>query len=571
MSAISTVLRPRPSVAEISTYEPHQRRVGIDLWLDANEAIAPLPELAKSLRRAFDSVHRYPNNVELESLLSQSFGIEPEQVLITAGGDDGLERGVRAVCSPGREVILTSPSFEMLQRYVLLNGGSITELSWWSGEWPVDEALAKASSRTCAIAVVSPNNPTGSVITAEALRRLAKSLPGVLLLLDHAYVDFADEDLTATALEYPNVVVLRTLSKAWAAAGLRVGYALGDAQVISWLRAAGQPYPVSGPSLIAANRLLSEPQRIAPSVERVRRQRYRILEGLRAVGLEAMDSQANFVLARSRDSDWILDGLAGLGIAVRAFPGRPDLEDCLRITVPSEEVHVDRLLRAIRTTLEPQAVLFDLDGVLADVSRSYRLAIIETARVFGVELTAEEITQSKAAGNSNNDWLLTQVLLRQRGLEKPLAKIRDVFESFYQGTDGQAGLWKDEPLLIDRDVLRDLAARYPLAIVTGRPRSDAVRFLEMHRIRKFFSALTTMEYGPAKPDPAPVLSVLDSLSIERAWMIGDTPDDILAARAAGVLPIGVMSPADEAEQARRGLTQASRVLRTVNQIQEMLP
>ena len=571
MSAPELLVRPQPNVAEIAAYEPRRRRSGIDLWLDANEAGAPLPELDESLRLASDTTNRYPKNGELESLLSELFRLDREQVLVTAGGDDGLERGVRAVCSPGRKVILTNPGFEMLERYVLLSGGSVTELSWWSGEWPVDEAIARASSRTCAIAMVSPNNPTGSVVSAAALRRLARTLPNVLVLLDLAYIEFADEDLTSTALELPNVVVFRTLSKAWAAAGLRVGYALGDPRVISWLRAAGQPYPVSAPSLIAARRLLSRAQGVGSHVERVVRQRSRVLRGLRELGLEAMDSQANFVFVRFQDAEWMLDALAGLGIGVRSFPGRPGLDAWLRITIPSEESLADRLLESVRTTLRPEALLFDLDGVLADVSRSYRLAIVRTASAFGVELGPDEIAEAKAAGNSNNDWCLTQALLRRHGVEQPLSEVREVFEGLYQGADGQCGLWKDEPLLIDRELLGGLAARYPLAIVTGRPRSDAVRFLEMHGVQDFFAAVVTLEDGPSKPDPEPVLRALDALAVERAWMLGDTPDDISAARSAGVLPIGVTAPADDPRLARKGLEHASRVLRSVNEIQEILP
>lgn len=571
MSAPELLVRPQPNVAEIAAYEPRRRRGGIDVWLDANEAGAPLPELEESLRLASDTTNRYPKNGELESYLSELFRIDREQVLVTAGGDDGLERGVRAVCSPGREVILTNPGFEMLERYVLLSGGSVNELSWWSGEWPVDEAIAMASSRTCAIAMVSPNNPTGSVVGAAELTRLAQALPGVLVLLDLAYVEFADEDLTPTALELPNVVVFRTLSKAWAAAGLRVGYAMGDARVISWLRAAGQPYPVSAPSLIAARRLLSRAQGVGSHVEGVLRQRDRVLRGLRELGLEAMDSQANFVLVYFQDAQWTLDALAGLGIGVRSFPGRPGLEGWLRITIPSEESLADRLLASLRTVLRPQALFFDLDGVLADVSRSYRLAILQTASAFGVELAPDEIAQAKAAGNSNNDWLLTQALLRRHGVEQPLSEIRELFEGLYQGADGQRGLWRDEPLLISRGLLDELAAQYPLAIVTGRPRSDAVRFLEMHRVQEFFDAVVTLEDGPSKPDPTPVLRALDALAVERAWMLGDTPDDVAAARAAGVLPVGVMAPGDDVGLAREGLRDASRVLRSVNEIQEILP
>jgi len=143
------------------------------------------------------------------------------------------------------------------------------------------------------------------------------------------------------------------LSKAWGLAGLRVGYAIGPAMVISWMRAAAAPYAVSGPSLSLALAAL----RAGPSdLESVRQGRDALEAALRAGGLTVVPSQANFVFARSRRAPWLADGLAGLGIAIRTFPDRPELRDAVRIGVPTRRDQIARTCRAIRTVMAPGQV-----------------------------------------------------------------------------------------------------------------------------------------------------------------------------------------------------------------------
>jgi len=138
-------------------------------------------------------------------------------------------------------------------------------------------------------------------------------------------------------------------------------------------------------------------------------------------------------------------------------------------------------MAAMATTVE--ALLLDMDGVLAEVSRSYRQAILETARAFGAEVTAADVEREKLAGNANNDWQLTQRLIAATGAAAPaLAEVTRVFEDFYQGTDGKPGLCELETLLTPKGLLEELGRRLPkgMAIVTGRPRADCAKFLAAH-------------------------------------------------------------------------------------------
>ncbi|KAL7687489.1 putative ribosomal protein S5 domain 2-type [Plasmopara halstedii] len=197
-----------------------------------------------------------------------------------------------------------------------------------------------------------------------------------------------------------------------------------------------------------------------------------------------------------------------------------------------------------------EALLLDMDGVLAEVSQSYRQAIIDTAQHFGVQVTHETIDQLKLAGNANNDWQLTHRLildgLSSTNASPTLEAVTAQFESLYQGTDSTKGLCKLETLLIPKGLLYELQRRLPkgMAVVTGRPRKDCVKFLSTHGIENLFPVRICMEDCPPKPSPEPVLLALKALNVDarRAVMIGDTVDDIIAGYKAGTEVYGVLTP-----------------------------
>lgn len=580
--------RPSPLLRALKPYSSASQPRPIDLKLDANEGPAPSSVLLEWLQpRGSELLRRYPSASGLESQIAARNSVDPSRVIVTAGADDALERIARAVLAPGREAVLTTPTFEMLARYAKLAGGEVVESPWLDEPFDVDAIEAKIGPRTAAIFLVTPNNPTGQVISAEAVRRLSASIPAGLLVVDLAYTEYADEDLTEVVLSLPNAIAVRTFSKAWGLAGLRVGYAIGPAEVIGWLRAAGHPYAVSSPSLaIASSWYDAGRSRVDASVRRVRLERRELVAHLRDLGFSSIESQANFVLARFDDprlsAHLVADLLASQGIAVRRFPAGGVLESYLRITLPGDATSFNRLCAALVAATRPQAILFDMDGVLADVSGSYRQAIVRTAASFGVNLSGAEIARAKDAGNANNDWVLTQRLLKARGVDVPLEDVIRAFESFYQGDTGHPaaapGLWRTETLLIDRSELESLAKRYTLAVVTGRPRRDAERFLAHFGIADIFEVVVTMEDAPPKPDPRPVSIALERLGVRAAWMIGDTPDDLVAARRAGVAAIGVLAPGDRSTEDRafeagRTLVNAgaARVLTSVTELAEVLP
>lgn len=318
--------------------------------LDGSEGVpSPRGDLAMRAR----DVRQYPQPAAFEARLARRLGVDPSQVLVTAGADDALDRVCRAYLAPGRRLVLPAPTFEMIGRYAKLCGADVVQPEW-TGGWPSEAVLRVPDPAV--IAAVTPNNPTGAVIGAEALRSVASARPDALLLVDLAYGAFADVDLLPTVLRLPSALAVGSLSKSWSLPGLRIGWAVGDPAVIAVLRAAGQPYAVSTPSLaLAAAALEADPGFLQRHIAQVRTERAELTSLLRAAACAVPDSQANFVFARVPDARALFDAMAGHGIAIRHWPDSASLGDAVRITCPGDASVFAQLRAALVAVLEISA------------------------------------------------------------------------------------------------------------------------------------------------------------------------------------------------------------------------
>jgi histidinol-phosphate aminotransferase len=215
--------------------------------------------------------------------------------------------------------------------------------------WDINpDALVATGARI--IYVCSPNNPTGTCVSREALEQLVAIVPG-MVILDQAYAEFADESLTELAAASDRVLVVRTMSKAFGLAGLRIGYAVGAPAVVAEVEKSRGPYKVS----VAAERagvavLANDRAWVAARVTEARISRDRLTESLRKLGLAPLPSQANFVLVPVRNAADVARRMRTHGVAVRTFEGLPSIGDALRITAgpaPMMERAVDALERAL--------------------------------------------------------------------------------------------------------------------------------------------------------------------------------------------------------------------------------
>jgi histidinol-phosphate aminotransferase len=321
--------------------------------LDRNEGARPDEALiASALDSRTDLFREYPDARPLEEALASRYFVDPDRVVVTNGADGALERACRVGLGPGAELLMTNPTFEMFPLFAAMTGASQVTVPWL-GRFPRDEFIAGITPATGVIALVSPNNPTGQVLSLDDLAAVAAAAPSALVIFDHVYADYAAEDLTLAALEFPNVVVVRTFSKAWGLAGCRVGYAITRPAVAYRLREAGPPYSVAAPSLALA---LTAFQRgdaaVARHVARVLEEREDLRGRMIAWGVECPLSEGNFLFpVFGSRVESVFESLREDGILVRRFNNNPAIASSLRISLPGDPATYDRLLHGLARAL----------------------------------------------------------------------------------------------------------------------------------------------------------------------------------------------------------------------------
>ncbi|HET6806328.1 MAG TPA: histidinol-phosphate transaminase [Frateuria sp.] len=300
--------------------------------------------------------HRYPDPqpAALVERLAALYGVRPAQLLVGRGSDEAIDLLVRAFCRAGEDAILVQPpTFGMYAVCAHVQNAAVVEVPL-AADFTLDAGavLAAVTPAVKLVFVCAPNNPTGAGVSLEAIDDLARRLAGrALLVVDEAYGEFADGASAATLLDrYEHLAVLRTLSKAWALAGARIGCLLADSEVVTLLRRILPPYPLPRPCVAAALEALSPAGQVAvrDRVEVVRAERARMVVGLGALpGVRAvLPSQANFLAVRFDDAGAAYRRLFQAGIVVRDVRRYPGLQDALRITVGAPEEN-DRVLAVL--------------------------------------------------------------------------------------------------------------------------------------------------------------------------------------------------------------------------------
>jgi len=350
---------PRSRVDGLTAYERAPVPDGVVLRLDANEGTPiGIETVLRALREgAGEVLRRYSDKRPLEAILARRFSVQKQQVFVGAGADDVIDRCCRAFLAPNRSLLIAEPGFEMFDQYASLCGARVRK-AWWSrGPYPIARMLELVDDETAVIALVTPNNPTGETATLDDLTALAAAAPGALIILDHAYVEFGDADFTADALDLPNVVVVRTFSKAWGLAGCRVGYAIGPARITAALRAAGGPFPVSAASLAIVQAVVEDGWSSREAyVSQIRAERRELLELLARRQASPRPSEANFVFAELGDTaPAVHAALVARGILVRLIAKQDRTPLGLRIALPGDPIAFELLSRSMDAALQEVA------------------------------------------------------------------------------------------------------------------------------------------------------------------------------------------------------------------------
>jgi histidinol-phosphate aminotransferase len=344
-------LRPRPGILEIEPYVGGKAEVeGMAnvVKLSANEAaLGPSPKVIEAVQAAAPFVHRYPDGGArtLCQAIGERFSLDPERIVAGNGSDELLQLLMRAYAGPGDEVIYSAHGFLMYRLTALAIGATPVAAPERDLKTDVDAMLARVTTRTRAVFIANPNNPTGSYLTPDELARLHRGLPDdVLLVVDAAYAEYIGRNDYTTGQELvdraSNVVMTRTFSKLFGLGALRLGWLYAPAHVIDVLHRVRGPFNVNALAQIAGIAALEDLEHQAR--ERANNDRWRpwLAEQLAALGLKVHPTVANFVLVEFADVEAKSARAASAWLERHGILARPmaayGLPHCLRISVGRE-------------------------------------------------------------------------------------------------------------------------------------------------------------------------------------------------------------------------------------------
>jgi histidinol-phosphate aminotransferase len=351
-------VRLRPEIAALPAYRQGRPAPADGYKLSSNEnPFPPLPGVAEAVAATANEINRYPDAtaLALREKLAERFGVSTDEVIVGAGSVSLLAQFIAAAAGPGDEVVYAWRSFEAYPGLVTVSGATSIQVSNRGDHGHDLDAMADAVTERTRVAIVcSPNNPTGVIVTADEFEAFMARVPAdMLVLLDEAYIEFVRTEPTGPGASvdgstllgrYPNLVILRTFSKAYGLAGLRVGYAIGPAYILDAARSTAIPLSVTAASAAAALASL-EPEaerELLARVETIAGRR----EALRAALLEQSwpvpEAHGNFVWLPTGDRTVeVAERLFDAGLVTRAFP-----PEGIRISVGEPE-SVETLLRIL--------------------------------------------------------------------------------------------------------------------------------------------------------------------------------------------------------------------------------
>ena len=337
-----------PHVAAMSGYVPGEQPSGEKLVkLNTNEnPYPPSRAVRDAIADACEDLLLYPDPSarEVRECVAELYGVDADGVLVGNGSDELLSILVRATTAPGQGIAYPVPTYSLYDTLVELQAARPVRVPFGE-DYRLPEALGEADARL--FFLCNPNAPSGTLVPTDDLEAFARRRADAVVVIDEAYVDFADTSSVGLVGRVPNVVVLRTLSKSYSLAGLRIGLLMTSTDLARELHKVRDSYNVSRIAQAGALAALRDQATMREHVSRVRATRTRLTDELRALGFTVGDSHANFVLAHRPGED--LSGLASTlrdrRVLVRHFTSLPD---ALRITVGTDD-EVDRLLKALRS------------------------------------------------------------------------------------------------------------------------------------------------------------------------------------------------------------------------------
>ncbi|HHY90038.1 MAG TPA: histidinol-phosphate transaminase [Clostridiales bacterium] len=342
----------KESLRSLHPYSVQKERIRIKL--DANENPYNLfqeiqEDFIEGIKRC--DINRYPdtNSDELRLKIAAHIGVKEENVICGNGSDEIIQMIIYAFVDKGEYVITHRPTFSMYQSFANIVGGKVVEIPCDQNFCISEEEIIKEANEKKAkiIFLCNPNNPTGTVFSKESIRNILQNTESIVVV-DEAYYEFFGETVVDWIHDYEQLIVLRTLSKAFALAGARIGYGIAGTSIMDILYRVKPPYNLNVFSQIIGALYLEKSDLIQKSVEKIKKEREYLSEKLREIEhIEVFPSAGNFILIRTPFFSEIMDACKKEGISLRSFPNEALLQNCIRISI-GERKENDLLFNTIQ-------------------------------------------------------------------------------------------------------------------------------------------------------------------------------------------------------------------------------
>lgn len=539
-------ISPRKTVLQMQAYPapdegryPHAR-------LDFNENTVGFPD-AYPGGMPPETVSAYPEYGQLLTKLSGYYSIPPQSISLTNGSDEALLVTALTFIEPGGNdiAVLSKPCFVVMTHSLKLAGATLREvptLEDMSFDIAGIESALDSGARLAMFA--TPENPTGKILEENIILKWCEKYPDTLFVIDEAYGEFANITAVPHVVNTPNLVVLKTFSKAWGMAGLRLGVIFASPQIINYINCVKMPYSVNSAAVYTASRLLDRSEEVLSAAAATMRRKEALQDKLTSRGYRLVAGASNgFLLGLGMAAIEFVAFARKRGVLVRnrsesVFPGpnKSKTWGYVRVSAGTEAEN-QRFLDVLLQFERSFGVLLDLDGTLVDTSESFDRTICELVLHHSESPLGEaELCSLRAEGGYNDDWVATHELIRRRGKDVPIADIVEQASKRYLQLAPEV-----EKLMCAELMLTSLQARHPMFIVTGRPRPEYDPVWSS-KLEPFFRQVYCVDDVPGKlPKPSPdyLTHALEEHEIHAGIYVGNSVDDMQAARAAGLYAIGV--------------------------------
>lgn len=532
---------PRRVVAELAAYRPPLEGRRERTRLDFNENTVGFPHLYPAGLDA-TAFTTYPEYEALIEKLARHLNVPAEMLMLCNGSDEALAVIPSTFIEPKQDVALCcKPTFGMIAHNLTLAEAVTIELSL-TPELTYDipaitQALETHKPKLAIFA--SPDNPTGCVLPVEALLAWCQTYPETLFLLDEAYSNFMPASFSSVqhVVNTPNLVVSQTFSKAWAMAGLRLGYVVGHPQVLDWLKRVRSPYSVNMAAVLTALNLLDHAVTVETGCHAMVDRKNELCTAIAEKGYTVTSGGGNFFLMRiGADVGTFTQYCSQRGVLVRNQSHQHLLNGYVRVSTGSTGEN-QQFLDLLDAWRNDTALVFDLDDTLVDTSQSFDTVVAFLVRKYSqIPLGTKELAILRSEGGYNDDWDSTVELLRRRNVTVDKETIA------VEGQRVYLNLAKDvETLLLPLEILARLKQRYRLMMFTGRCRSE-YEPIWAEQLNPYFDAVFCSDDIPTlrkKPAPDYLQHIRKQFGLQHAWYIGNSVDDMRCATQAGFSALGV--------------------------------